>query len=177
MEFNVEEIEIGFCPVKFNKYDAGFDVMSRYDITIPYLSTCCIPLGFKVYIKPGWEMQIRDRSHIVSETPLRVEDSPATIDAGYMQEITCTIFNSINPEYIQNYNSSIYINRFNDEGFQLNKGDRIAQVLFKEIPRIDLKIVNDIKKDAVYKRKIRNSKQGFGSTGINVYSGINLNEV
>ena len=61
--------------------DAGMDIFAIEDITILPGETVIIPTGLKVAIPLGYELQVRPRSGLSVKTPLRVANTPGTIDS------------------------------------------------------------------------------------------------
>lgn len=59
--------------------DAGCDVYALDDYTVEPHQTMMIPLGFKVAIPKGYELQMRPRSGMSLKTKIRVANTPGTI--------------------------------------------------------------------------------------------------
>ncbi len=143
-------------PEYANFGDAGMDLRSAVDIDILPGETAVVPTGLKVAIPIGYEIQVRPRSGISLKTPLRVVNSPGTIDSGYRDEVGVIINNS-SKEGNEVYSIS---EKGNKHGiYRIKKGDRIAQIVLKEVPIIKWKPVADIKQDGI------NRGGGFGSSG------------
>ena len=91
----VEVIREGVkLPYYANSYDAGMDVCAAEDTIIEPGQTVIIPTGLKFAIPEGYEIQVRPRSGISLKTPLRLANSPGTIDAGYRNELGIIMNNS-----------------------------------------------------------------------------------
>jgi dUTP pyrophosphatase len=129
-------------PQYANLGDAGMDVRSNINKTIKPQETVIIPTGLKVAIPEGYEIQVRPRSGMSFKTPIRVSNSPGTIDCGYRNEI-----------------GAIITNTSLTEDFTITKGDRIAQLVANEVPEIIFIKTEDVSKIG----EDRNG--GFGSTG------------
>jgi dUTP pyrophosphatase len=99
-----------------------------------------IPTGIKMAIPDGYEAQIRPRSGLSLKTDLMVVNSPGTIDSDYRGEI------------------KVIMGNFGSEQVTINRGDRIAQVVFAPVIRANLifESLNDTERGT----------GGFGSTGI-----------
>jgi dUTP pyrophosphatase len=123
--------------------DAGMDICSVEDTMISPYKTIIIKTGLKVAIPEGYEIQVRPRSGLSYKTGIRVANSPGTIDSGYRDEIGIILHNT------------------SDKPFIVHRGDRIAQIILKEVPQISWEIVDEV----AYIGENRNG--GFGSTGIN----------
>lgn len=83
-----------------------------------------------IEIPEGYEGQVRPRSSI-KNYDLRLVNSPGTIDSGYRGEILVTF--KIEQPLISGYVSKVY-----------TVGERIAQLLIKESPHIELIEVDEI---------------------------------
>lgn len=138
--------------------DAGMDVCAAVDISIKPGETVIIPTGLMLAIPEGFEIQVRPRSGISFKTPLRLSNSPGTIDSGYRDELGIIMTNTS----ISDSNEVLTVDsKGNKNGtYAIHKGDRIAQIVLQEIPRMRLTVVDSVK-------NIGNDRGGgFGSTGI-----------
>ena len=88
----------------------------------------------------GMEAQIRPRSGLALKHGITVLNSPGTIDSDYRGEIKIILINLSNNE------------------FEINRNDRIAQMVFAEISQVNFEEVNDLD------NTLRGGR-GFGSTG------------
>jgi dUTP pyrophosphatase len=162
-------------PFYANPYDAGMDVCSAEDVIIQPGETVIIPTGLKFAIPEGYEIQVRPRSGISLRTPLRISNSPGTIDAGYRDELGILITNTSNKDYNNNPEENANADnensaepafytldcKYNRHGcYKIRKGDRIAQLVLAKVPRMNLIRVNSVKKIG------RDRGGGFGSTGV-----------
>lgn len=123
--------------------DAGMDVRAAETVVIAPSKTVLIPTGLKVAIPDGFEIQVRPRSGLSLKTPLRVANTPGTIDAGYRDEV-CIIMQNMSP----------------DTAFTVEKGERVAQFVLQRVPAIQFKQVESVKDIG------NNRGGGFGSTGV-----------
>ncbi len=124
--------------------------------------TVIIPTGLKFAIPEGYEIQVRPRSGITFRTPLRVSNSPGTIDSGYRDELGIIMTNTSEPAAGRN-EGEYYTpdSRGNKKGiYRVSKGDRIAQLVLQEVPRMRLKVVRSVAEIG------DNRGGGFGSTGV-----------
>ncbi len=131
-------------PVYAREGDAGMDIRSTEEIIINAGETRIVPTGLKMAIPDGYEIQIRPRSGLSLKSPLRIANSPGTIDSGYRDEIGIIVTNT-DPIY----------------DFTINKNDRIAQMVLQEVPKIKWEVVDSVIDIG------RNRGGGFGSTDIN----------
>lgn len=145
-------------PEYANFGDAGMDIRAAEDIDILPGETVLIPTGLKVAIPVGYEIQVRPRSGVSLKTPLRLVNSPGTVDAGYRDEIGVIIHNS------SKAGEEIYSisEKGNKQGiYRIKKGERVAQMVLNEVPVIKWKQVEDVSIEGV------NRGGGFGSSGTN----------
>ena len=177
----VIKIPIEFClpdakmPAYAHPTDAGMDVYALEDITIAPGETKLIPIGIKVALPYGYELQVRPKSGRCLKTKLRVANAPGTIDAGFRDEIAVIIDNIDPPikaitgihhsfgtagaknggltdiyEPICEYGSS----------YTIGKGEKFAQLVLSTVPKAiftKVESVNGIGEDR---------GGGFGSTGV-----------
>ena len=79
--------------------DAGMDLYSVTDVVIQPGETVLIHTGLKFAIPVGYEVQIRPRSGLSLNTPLRIPNAPGTIDSGYRGEICIIMENTSSEKY------------------------------------------------------------------------------
>ena len=158
------EVLINVCsegvsvPVYAREGDAGMDVSAACEVLIRPGETVAVPTGLKVAIPEGYEIQVRPRSGISLNTPLRISNSPGTIDSGFRDEIKIIITNTCRTGG-EGYHG--VASKGNVEGtYRILPGDRIAQFVLKEVPVIKWKEVCSV--DGIGNDR----KGGFGSTGI-----------
>lgn len=99
-----------------------------------------VPTGIAVAIPEGYEGQVRPRSGLALKHGIGMLNGPGTIDADYRGEIGIILFN------------------FSERPFPVNRGDRIAQLVFSRIARADLR-----KAEAL--GETGRGAGGFGHTG------------
>ena len=160
-------IPIEYCnteakmPTYAHLTDAGMDVYLTEDIVIHPGETKLIPLGIKVALPLGYELQVRPKSGRSLKSKLRIANTPGTIDAGYRDEI-CIIADNID--------QVIKGGELDEAGrltgilwgsdIVLEKGEKIAQLVLSEVPKA---VFYEIDNVAAITNDGR--KGGFGSTG------------
>lgn len=129
-------------PCYAHNTDAGADVYAPEDFVIPPHSFGVkVPVGFKMAMAEGWEMQVRPRSGMSMKTQLRISNTPGTIDAGYRDEV------------------AILFDNFSDEPYYIKTGDRIAQFVISPVYHFKPVVVDSV-------ATIGDNRQGgFGSSG------------
>lgn len=159
-------IPIEYCredakmPAYAHLTDAGMDVFATEAITINPGETKLIPLGIKVALPIGYELQVRPKSGCSLKSKLRVANTPGTIDAGYRDEIG-VIVDNIDP-YIKHAemdeNGRLYNVEFGSS-ITIGKGEKFAQLVLSEVPKAvfyEVETVAGMGEDR---------QGGFGSTG------------
>ena len=161
-------IPIEYChteaktPTYAHLTDSGMDVYALEDITIAPGETKLIPIGIKVAIPAGYELQVRPKSGRCLKSKLRIANTPGTIDAGYRDEIGIIVDN-IEPfikEAKLDSTGRLYEVLFGSS-HTIGKGEKFAQLVLCEVPKAafyQVESVSAIENDG------RNG--GFGSTGV-----------
>ncbi len=100
-----------------------------------------VPTNLVLEIPDGYEGQIRPRSGLAFKYGITVLNTPGTIDSDYRGEIKILLIN------------------FGKEDFEINYGERIAQIVIAEHAKVNLthseEITETIRGDG-----------GYGSTGV-----------
>ncbi len=148
-------------PAYAHDWDAGMDVCAAEEMVLGPGETIVVPTGLKFAIPEGYEIQVRPRSGLSSKTPIRISNSPGTIDSGYREELGIIVSNT--SEICScSYNEPILLDSHGNRkgNYLIRKGDRIAQLVLQEIPRMKLIPISSVKAIA------SDRKGGFGSTGV-----------
>ena len=109
-------------------------------IQLAPLDRILVPTGLHIALPDCWEAQIRPRSGLAIKQGLTCLNSPGTIDADYRGEIKVILINLSNS--IQT----------------INDGDRIAQIVFQKIEKMEWQLVDDLE-------TTQRGNGGFGHTG------------
>ena len=128
---------------KATKGSAGFDLLASINnpLEIGAGKSLLVPCGFSLQMPNHFEAQVRPRSGLALKNSVTVLNTPGTIDSDYRGEI-CVIL--INHGQIS---------------FKIIRGMRIAQIIFKETPEVNLVEVDELD-------NTKRGSGGFGSTGI-----------
>ena len=160
-------IPIEYChedakmPAYAHLTDAGMDVYALEDITIAPGETKLIPLGIKVALPLGYELQVRPKSGRCLKTKLRVANTPGTIDAGYRDELAVIIDNI--DQFVKDGEidgQGRLTNILFGSSYTIGKGEKFAQLVLSEVPKAvfyEVESVAGIGEDR---------GGGFGSTGV-----------
>ena len=132
-----------YRPEKATKGSAGFDLLASINdpLEIGPGNSLLVPSGFSLQMPTTFEAQVRPRSGLALKNSITVLNSPGTIDSDYRGEICVILINH------------------GKEPFKITRGMRIAQIIFKQVPEINLVEVDELD---ITKR----GSGGFGSTGI-----------
>ena len=80
-------------PAYAHPSDAGMDIRSVADMTVPARGRALVPTGLVVLLPPLYEAQVRPRSGLALKHGITVLNTPGTIDSGYRGEIGVILFN------------------------------------------------------------------------------------
>jgi dUTP pyrophosphatase len=147
--------------------DAGMDVRAAVDLVIEPGATVVVPTGLRFAIPDGFEIQVRPRSGLSLHTPLRVPNSPGTIDAGYRDELGILLTNTSPPHSCgeDGREGEAPLHDLDVRGsppgrYRIRRGDRIAQIVLARVPRISFDRVDSVEGIG------QDRGGGFGSTGL-----------
>jgi dUTP pyrophosphatase len=135
------------APTKAYAADAGLDIYSNEDVFINEGATAIINTGICLKIPYGYYGKIEDRSGLAS---IGLKTGAGVIDALYDGELKIVL---------HNINCNIETN-FKGSGYQVKKGQRIAQLILQPVVDVKLVEVQDLKLDTNTR-----GGNGFGSTG------------
>lgn len=121
---------------------AGLDLQANIDekVILKPLERELIGTGLYISIPKGYEAQIRGRSGLALKHGITLANGIGTIDSDYRGEIKVILVN------------------LSKEDYTINKGDRIAQIVFMKYENVDMEEVEELDKT------LRNEK-GFGHSG------------
>lgn len=143
--------------------DAGLDVYSTEEVVLAPGEKHLFKTGIKVQIPIGYELEVVPKSGISLKTGLKVSNSPGTVDSGYRDEVGIIIENSeppiLNIAYHFEENKPIIDSILHGKSYTIEKGQKIAQLILREIPVVNFQVVNKIDSS-------ENRGGGFGSTGL-----------
>ena len=105
---------------KAHPSDAGFDVRATEPVTLLPHQCVKVPLGFKTEFDEGYEAQLRARSGLAAMYGIGLVNGVGTIDAHYRGEWAALLYNHSN------------------EIICLQRGERVAQVVFNQLPQVDI---------------------------------------
>ena len=130
--------EEAIVPTKAHRSDAGYDLYASEDAFIVGRQRTTIKTGVSFDMSDGMAGLIWPRSGLSVKKGLDV--LAGVVDSGYRGEVMVCLYNT------------------SDEDVEINRGDRIAQIIFQEVPLVSL----------IESEELETSQRGsnvFGSTG------------
>ena len=121
--------------------DAGADLYSRIDIELSPMQRALVPTGLAIALPPGYAGFLHPRSGRAAKEGLSMVNAPGTIDAGYRGEIQV-----------------ILINLDSEKKITIKRGERIAQLVIKEVSQAEFVEVEQLPGTS-------RGEAGFGSSG------------
>lgn len=121
---------------------AGMDLRADIEATIVLkpLERKLVPTGLYIELPEGFEAQIRPRSGLAYKHGISIVNAPGTIDADYRGEIGVLLVN------------------LSDTPFEINTGDRIAQMVVARHERVEWLEVESLTETS-------RGEGGYGHTG------------
>ena len=121
---------------------SGMDLIAflKNPINIKPKKSSLIPTGLSIAFSENYEIQIRPRSGLAAKKNISVLNAPGTIDSDYRGEIKVIIYNH------------------GDADFEVNNGDRIAQMVLTPVVKMKLEETDKLPETV-------RGESGFGSTG------------
>ena len=142
MEIKIINRSRHITPKYETKNSAGMDIKAFLTsaIILKPLERTLIKTGLFLELPNGYEAQVRPRSGLSLKKGITILNSPGTIDADYRGEIGIILINLSN------------------NNFEINDGDRIAQLVISKYERISWVEVDSLSETS-------RGSDGFGSTG------------
>lgn len=123
-------------------HDAGLDLSSIEEATLEPGERRTIGTGLAVAIPAGYAGFVQPRSGLAARHGITVVNSPGLIDAGYRGELRIVL---------QNTDRS--------DAFEIQAGDRIAQLVILAVPQVELLEVEELPPS-------ERAASGFGSSAV-----------
>ena len=127
-------------PSYATEFSSGVDLRSFENAILNPGERLAVGTGMRIEIPEGYECQIRPRSGLALKHGVTVLNAPGTIDADYRGEIRVILVN------------------LGESPFQIEKGDRIAQMVLASVKRINWEETPEL-------GTTDRGNGGFGSTG------------
>ena len=120
--------------------DAGVDLYSTEDYVLKAGDRVLVSTGIKIAVPEGYEAQIRPKSGLAINHGISVVNTPGTVDSCYRGEVKIITIN------------------LGKEDFKIEKGKKIAQMIFNKIEEAEFEEVEELENTT-------RGDGGFGSTG------------
>lgn len=124
-------------PTRANEHDAGWDLYSTIDIVIPTKQRKTVNTGIALQMPEHMAGLIWPRSGLSVKQGIDV--LAGVVDSGYRGEIMVCLYNT------------------SDEDVIIHTGDRIAQIIFQEVPRVTMEVHETLGSS-------QRGENGFGSS-------------
>ena len=119
--------------------DAGADLVAREDAWLaPGGGRALVPTGIAIALPPGYAGFVQPRSGLALKHGITMVNTPGLIDSGYRDELKVLLLNT-DPS----------------EGYQVRRGDRIAQLVVQAVATCRFAVVDELP----------NSERGLGGFG------------
>lgn len=130
-------------PIKMTSLASGFDLKAaiKEPLVLQPRKRALVPTGIAIAMPDQLEAQVRPRSGLAYKKGITTLNSPGTIDADYRGEIGVILINH------------------GEEPFTVERGERIAQLVFQWVPVIEWVQVEDLDDTS-------RGTGGFGHTGV-----------
>lgn len=122
---------------------SGFDLHALEDTVVMSGEAKLIKTGLAFQVPHGTELQVRPRSGLSLKSPLRVANSPGTVDSDFTGEVCIIIENT---------------SKYENEPYFIKKGDRIAQGVICPVYQANFIEVEEL-------NETTRGQKGYGSTG------------
>jgi len=125
-------------PTRANTNDAGWDLYSAIDTIVPSKQRKTVRTGIAIQMPEQFAGLIWPRSGLSVKHGIDV--LAGVVDSGYRGEIMVCLYNT------------------SEENVSISTGDRIAQIIFQEVPRVTMEIHETLGSS-------QRGDNGFGSSG------------
>lgn len=142
MKVKIKNISKNEIPKYETDGSAGLDLRANLDqsITLKPMQRALVPTGLFIELEKGYEAQIRARSGLAIKNGICLANGIGTIDSDYRGEIKIILIN------------------LGDQDFEINSGDRIAQMVITKYEQVEFELVEQL-------NETERSDGGFGHTG------------
>lgn len=141
MTESIEVLFTGTAPVYAHPGDAGADLVATEDVVLGPGERATVGTGLSIALPDGYVGFVVPRSGLAMRHGITIVNSPGTVDAGYRGEIRVTLLNTDARE-----------------SYSITAGDRMAQLIVMEVPRVRFVAVERLPGSD-------RGENGFGSTG------------
>jgi dUTP pyrophosphatase len=127
-------------PQRAHAGDAGLDLAACEAVLLEPGERATVATGLAVAIPPGYAGYVQPRSGLAVEHGISIVNSPGLVDSGYRGELRVVLLNTDR-----------------EHPFEVEPGMRIAQLVLLSVPRVELKVVDELPAS-------ERGERGFGSS-------------
>jgi dUTP pyrophosphatase len=120
--------------------DAGLDLAACERVLLGPGERAMVATGLAVAIPSGYAGYVQPRSGLAADHGIMIVNSPGLVDSGYRGELRVILLNT-DPKH----------------PFKVEPGMRIAQLVLLSVPRVELKVVDELPAS-------ERGERGFGSS-------------
>lgn len=128
-------------PLYSHEGDSGMDLYANEETELLPGGIGIVGTGLKIALPVGMEAQVRPKSGLALNNGVTVLNTPGTVDSSYRGEVKVILIN------------------LGKENFKVEKGKKIAQMVFQKVEKPELKEVEELEETT-------RNEGGFGSTGL-----------
>ncbi len=129
------------APAYAHPGDAGADLVAAESVRLEPGQRALVGTGVRIALPEGYVGFVVPRSGLAARHGITIVNAPGTVDAGYRGEIKVSLLNTDT-----------------ENAFDVNVGDRIAQLIVMPVPRARFIPVEALPESV-------RGERGFGSTG------------
>ena len=141
IKVKIQKISDVPTPRYAHKGDSGVDLHAAENYVLKPMERKLIGTGLKLEIPYGYEGQVRPKSGLALNHGISHANAVGTIDSSYRGEI------------------KVPLNNLSNESYKIEKGKKIAQLIFAKVEEIDFEEVEEL-------NSTTRNEGGFGSTGL-----------
>ena len=131
--------EGAFIPERAHSTDAGMDLRTPVEVTVPAHGSATIDTGVHMAIEPGWHGKLESKSGL--NVKHDIVSLGGEIDSGYTGSIVAKLYNMGNEDY------------------HFERGDKIVQIVIQPCGLCGIEVVDSLD-------DTERGTGGFGSTGV-----------
>jgi dUTP pyrophosphatase len=120
--------------------DAGLDLAACERVVLEPGERTLVATGVAVAVPPGYAGYVQPRSGLAIEHGITIVNTPGLVDSGYRGELRI-----------------IVLNTDREHAFTIEPGMRIAQLVILPVPRVELRVVDELPES-------ERGERGFGSS-------------
>ena len=129
-------------PRQAYKGDAGLDLAACERVVLEPGERATVSTGVAVAIPSGYAGYVQPRSGLAADHGITMVNAPGLVDSGYRGELRI-----------------ILLNTDREEPFEIEPGMRIAQLVVLSVPRVELRLVDELPAS-------ERGERGFGSSAL-----------